>query len=230
MSEPPVGWHPDPSGRFEFRYFNGQRWTSDVATDGRRLVDGGAPAPHRPGRGPAVASLVIALCSLATAWVPFLFVLAAAGAVTAFVLGLRARRRLSGANGSGLATAGIVLAPVALALCTVGAVLTVMVVREVDRYLSPGRHELVADLPCTVAGGTARLTGTIRNLEADTRTYRITVEALDDGRVVERVRVTVEDVGAGATEGWVAELPVEAADVTCRVREVRGPSPFGVET
>lgn len=225
-----MGWHPDPSGRFEFRYFNGQRWTSDVASDGRRLVDGGTPESPRPGRGLAVASLVIALCSVATAWVPFLFVLAAGGAVVAFVFGLRARRWLAGANGTGLATAGLVLAPIALALCSVGVVLTTLVLREVDRYLSPGRHELVADLPCTVSDGVARLTGSISNLEAGARDYRITVEALENDRVVERVRVTVEDVGPGSTEAWLAEMPVGGADaVTCRVREVRGPSPFGVE-
>lgn len=233
MEEPNVGWHPDPSGRFEYRYFNGQRWTSDVASDGRRAVDGAwvEPSVRPPGRGLAVASMVVALCSAMAAWVPFVFVPAAAGAVTAFVLGLVALRRggRSPGAGRGMAVTGVVVAPVALALCTVGLLLTVQVVREVDRYLSPGDHRLTVDLPCTVGPDGVRLTGTIRNLEGEPRSYRITVEVRSDGRV-RLVRVTVPEVAAGATASWVAEAPPPTSgDVSCRVREVRGPSPFGVD-
>ncbi len=32
-------WHPDPSGRFQFRYWDGQAWTSQVATNGFSTVD-----------------------------------------------------------------------------------------------------------------------------------------------------------------------------------------------
>jgi hypothetical protein len=32
---PPSGWHPDPSGRFEYRYWDGISWGPDVATEGR---------------------------------------------------------------------------------------------------------------------------------------------------------------------------------------------------
>lgn len=34
-----AGWHPDPSGRYEFRYYNGERWTADVSVHGQRFVD-----------------------------------------------------------------------------------------------------------------------------------------------------------------------------------------------
>lgn len=30
---PPEGWWPDPSGRFDRRYFDGQRWTEHVTRD-----------------------------------------------------------------------------------------------------------------------------------------------------------------------------------------------------
>ncbi len=36
------GWHPDPSGRFEHRWHDGQNWTSNVATRGQQYDD---PAP-----------------------------------------------------------------------------------------------------------------------------------------------------------------------------------------
>ncbi|MBK9972846.1 MAG: DUF2510 domain-containing protein [Acidimicrobiaceae bacterium] len=39
----PAGWHPDPTGRFEFRYYNGQRWTADVSLNGQRFIDEVAP-------------------------------------------------------------------------------------------------------------------------------------------------------------------------------------------
>ena len=30
----PPGWHPDPAGRFEYRWWDGSLWTSSVSTDG----------------------------------------------------------------------------------------------------------------------------------------------------------------------------------------------------
>jgi len=42
------GWYPDPTGRFEYRYFNGRDWTTDVSTGGRRFIDpldGRSPTP-----------------------------------------------------------------------------------------------------------------------------------------------------------------------------------------
>jgi hypothetical protein len=35
---PPM-WHPDPSGRFEYRWWDGQRWTSSVSRGGVQLDD-----------------------------------------------------------------------------------------------------------------------------------------------------------------------------------------------
>jgi hypothetical protein len=32
-------WHPDPSGRFHFRWWDGHEWTSHVSTDGQHLID-----------------------------------------------------------------------------------------------------------------------------------------------------------------------------------------------
>ena len=34
-----AGWYPDPTGRFEQRYWNGTGWTADVATGGATSVD-----------------------------------------------------------------------------------------------------------------------------------------------------------------------------------------------
>src|SRR3954447_21639399 len=47
MAEP--GWHPDPLGRNEHRYFDGERWTDHVANQGEASVDPvEAIAPPQP--------------------------------------------------------------------------------------------------------------------------------------------------------------------------------------
>ena len=35
----PPAWHPDPGGRFQYRWWTGTEWTSFVATDGQVTVD-----------------------------------------------------------------------------------------------------------------------------------------------------------------------------------------------
>jgi hypothetical protein len=35
----PPAWHPDPSGRFHYRWWDGHEWTSHVSTDGHHLID-----------------------------------------------------------------------------------------------------------------------------------------------------------------------------------------------
>ncbi len=35
----PPAWHPDPSGRFHYRWWDGSEWTSQVAIDGHHLID-----------------------------------------------------------------------------------------------------------------------------------------------------------------------------------------------
>jgi len=35
----PAGWYPDPSGRFELRYWDGTQWTEHVARQGQQFTD-----------------------------------------------------------------------------------------------------------------------------------------------------------------------------------------------
>src|SRR4051812_35488523 len=39
MSESPAGWHPDPRGRHEHRYWDGSQWTDHVADGGVLATD-----------------------------------------------------------------------------------------------------------------------------------------------------------------------------------------------
>ncbi|MEZ5248618.1 MAG: DUF4190 domain-containing protein [Ilumatobacteraceae bacterium] len=126
-----AGWFPDPLGRYDHRWFNGTTWTGDVSVDGRRTVDPvpahavwaplGAPGAGWPGQRPpsrtmAVLSMVLGIVSVATGWMPFVFVLAAVAAIAAVVLGVIVRRRaaVGRATGAGMATAGVVLGPIGL--------------------------------------------------------------------------------------------------------------------
>ncbi len=50
----PGSWQPDPEGRYEYRWWDGRRWTDQVSHRGQvsRVSMGGAPGPGGPGGGP----------------------------------------------------------------------------------------------------------------------------------------------------------------------------------
>ena len=256
----PAGWHPDPYGRYEFRYFNGQRWTSDVSVHGQRFVDPGPPpmmppgrvqpgsaqqgfapegswppgwAPQLPGdrppsRGFAVAAFWVGLSSFVFGWVPFVFVLAALGAITALVFGLLALGRVRSGQGTGrgFAIAGLVLGVAALGACVAGLAFTRAVVRELDAYLDVGEHQAQIDT-CTVTDGLVRADGSITNQDTVERTYTIVIGYRSGSELLDSDQVSVPLVAAGETatfhgSAFVSGEPV----VTCVIESVSGPLPF----
>lgn len=46
MTEHPAGWHPDPMGRHEHRYWDGTQWTDNVADQGQMSMDPVQAAPQ----------------------------------------------------------------------------------------------------------------------------------------------------------------------------------------
>lgn len=48
MATTPPGWYSDPTGRYEHRYWDGQRWTSHVGANGQQRVDELPPRPPEP--------------------------------------------------------------------------------------------------------------------------------------------------------------------------------------
>jgi Protein of unknown function (DUF2510) len=255
-------WYPDPTGRFEFRYHNGQGWTGDVSVNGDRFLDqlqpasvhgAGAAVPVTADRGVAwvpirpesiaksMAAFVLGVCSILVGWVPFLCVLAGAGAIVGFVLGIGAlrhdrRARESGCQnhrGHGYALAGVALAPFGLAVVGLGVWFTVVTLREVDEFTNVGaNHTTISS--CTVKSGLATAVGTIANDSASKHSYHLNVDFDRSGTSV-RVssgEVAVDNVGAGQTAEWtvtefvnVGSTTVETVD--CVVRLVTGPVPFG---
>jgi hypothetical protein len=221
------GWYADPYRRFEFRYFNGERWTADVSIRGQRYVDHPqqfAPEqPQRPpGRGKAIAAFVVALSSLALGWAPFMFVITLAGSVVALVLGVRALRRLTpGQPGRRFAIAGIAIVPFALASSVVGIFVTQEVVDRFVDLIDVGEYDLTENQPCTATAGLFTLDGTITNLDDRTHDYRITVEFTSADERLRRSTDT-ETVQPGATTTWSVSGFSAADEVSCRVVSVGG--------
>lgn len=60
-SETPAGWHPDPTGQFEQRYWDGSKWTEHVHAAGVQSVSplptGPAPAEQAQAQQPAEPSM-----------------------------------------------------------------------------------------------------------------------------------------------------------------------------
>ncbi|MEZ5272006.1 MAG: DUF4190 domain-containing protein [Ilumatobacteraceae bacterium] len=236
-------WLPDPTGRYEFRWFNGQDWTADVAVQGHRFVDpagarmgppvvAGPLPPHStpglrpPGPGMGVAAFVVGLCSFLFGFIPFIVVLAFAGAVTGLILGIGAlRRKVDGVvPGKGLATAGVVLSSLAFGTCALGVYLTVQVVHTLQDLRDPGPHEAVLTR-CDHTGRLVDVRGTVTNLDEVTNSYVVTVEITADGDVLATLDAKVNNVSPGATETFSTSEFVDAdVDVACRIAEVRGPS------
>lgn len=236
MSTPlgPAGWHPDPIGRYEYRYYNGTQWTADVSVGGQRFVDPAgvptwAPVQQQPRRGLAVASFVIGLVALAGAWLPFVFVVAAIGAVVGIVFGVLGMRTAArqGGHGRGFATTGIVLSVVAIPACIVGLLFTRTVLREIDQYADPGPFT-VEVTKCELSGSAPLLMeGTIRNDDDVVHTYTIDLEFVFPSGDSTLQSVSVRDVEPGETETFRSTALVFGdLETECRVANVWGPPPF----
>jgi hypothetical protein len=243
-----AGWFNDPAGRFEYRYFNGTVWTSDVASNGQRYIDpvapgGGPPIPRSlpPGHlgaptgdtsrnGIAVAAMVCGIVSVVLGWVPVLFAVGAVLAVLAIIFGIvglrRARR--SGRR-RGLAITGLVTGAVGVPMAVVGLVLTIILVRAVDRYENPPASSTSIGT-CVVEAGRARAEGELRNDGDRTSKFTVYVQfhALPSGRTIERP-ASVPSTAPGETSQFVVDHGFEADEVECKVTAVNGPLPFGLE-
>jgi Protein of unknown function (DUF2510) len=65
---PPAGWHPDPTGRNELRYWDGTAWTDNASTAGQQRTDPvvGPPGSMATG-GPPTATYAATNVATATA-------------------------------------------------------------------------------------------------------------------------------------------------------------------
>ncbi|MEQ1701331.1 MAG: DUF2510 domain-containing protein [Ilumatobacteraceae bacterium] len=225
----PAGWHPDPSGRYEFRYYNGERWTADVSMHGQRFVDpvdsaaapaagpagpagpvapvGHAPGwgpkptmPSRPSRGFAITAFVIGLGAFLAGWIPFVFVIAAVAAIAALVFGILALRRISAGTAAGK---GFAVAGLVLAIAAFG---SAFVGLQFTRAIVDTLDEFIDVGPhdttvtrCTVDGTIVEFDGTITNRDVEQHSYVVVVNYVIDGRIVDSDALKADFVEPGDT-------------------------------
>lgn len=243
MNEPSTyaaGWFPDPSRRYELRWYNGHSWTGDVSSGGQRFVD---PVPagimtfsaetSDPGRRPsqtlATVSMIAGLLAVATAWMPIVVVVGGVSAIAAVVLGGVALSRVSSgrAAGRGMAIAGLVLGIAGVALTPIGVVLTGRVVDELIRFAEPGPVSVEVET-CAGEDGRIEVSGSIVNLDDTLQSYVIEIELSDIRGRDDVVQVAVDDVEPGGSRTWsTSEASVLDGNLRCRV-DVTGPYPFGI--
>ncbi len=237
--QPAAGWFPDPTGRFEVRYFNGRDWTADVADDGRRMVDpagitrpgsSGNPTGTTPGRNrPATAGMIVAIVAASLTWLPFIVVLGVVAAVVALALSIVGLRRSGRDGGRSTAIAGLSIALGALLLAVLGVVLSVLVYEELDAFRNPQPHEATIT-ECTLTGTTATARATLTNLGDRSGSYSIEIAFVRAGtdNVQRSPRVDVDDVAPGAQASFEVDTMVGVDRVDCRIESVDGPLPFGI--
>lgn len=172
----------------------------------------------------------MAFGSLLCAWIPFIFVIAIGGAVTAFILAIVAlrRERRQSARGRGYAIAGIVLSIAALGLSGVGFVFTRSVMREVNAFLDAGPNTVTID-SCVTTDGVTVLDGSITNDDSRTHGYTVRVSYVSNDVVADSDAIAVPSVAPGATESFHATSFPKTTPIDCRIDSVSGPNPFDVQ-
>jgi hypothetical protein len=207
MSE--AGWFPDPSGLHERRYFDGAKWTDDVADGDRQSRDpgrsaggprvyatGGGPvfdpryivvAQPPAGNGSAVAALTLGIIAVVIALSAFGYVVGGICGILALVFGVMGWRNVRdrGAALGGLATAGVVLGTVAIVLAS----WTWWNWRRLDNAIS---HAIAAQtgpnaaevrvVSCSVdpQTGAPVATGTLQNVSTGTNVFQVKVTFRSD--------------------------------------------------
>lgn len=230
-----AGWYPDPLDRFESRYHNGAEWTADVASGGRRYVDpDGLEPADGPGSGrnrSALTSMVLGIVGVAIGWLPLLFAVGALASLLALIfgaIGLRRARRTG--IGRSQAIVGLTTGGCGIAAAVIGATLTFLVVDALDTYENPNAHTTTIT-ECSVSDGTATASGQIVNDGTTTADFVVRIDFIRTGtdNVQRRSSITVDDVEPGGSATFVASQRVSADDVDCRIRQVNGPLPFGLD-
>lgn len=243
-----AGWHVDPTGRHQLRYFNGTAWTGDVADDGNRGFDVLAPMGSQPvwtgstgqdtgtpGAGLPVAGLILGIAGVACALSVMLFQVAALCGLLALVFGIVARRKARAARrpAPGMTTAAVVLGIVSMGLAAAAAALFYAVVQplldELERRAPLSAYDLTSPA-CGVADGRARYEAVLTNRDDDEQRFTVRVEFLDaaSGERIGSGRAVLDDVRAGESAPVVITAAVDADTVLCQVDDVRiGRPPFG---
>ena len=165
----------------------------------------------------------------------FIVAIGAVCAVLAVVFGGISLRRARGESRPsqrtrGFAIAGLTTGLLAAALCVVGVILSVAVLRAVDRFEHPAANEVTVT-GCELQGTFATMTGTITNRSDHEASFGIQVTFTRPGtdNAHRQARVAVDDVAPGEAAEFEVLRRVQLDDVECHVTDVSGPLPFGLD-
>jgi Protein of unknown function (DUF2510) len=219
------GWYPDPMGRFDYRYHDGEEWTATVSDDGRWMVDHVHLDGDRPSGGPsnaaAAAALVCGMVSMALGWLPVVFVGGFVLAGLALVLGAVGfvRSRRVGA-GRGFAVGGMLTGVGGVMASSAGLLLTATSFGAVAGG-EPGPHEVVIER-CEVVDGEAVIAGALRNDGSERAGYVVTIEVSRPGMAAPfaTVRVPIDDIDPGDTAPFAFTNEVRPLAIECAVADV----------
>lgn len=205
-----------------------------MAIAGQHFVDprgtaDNPPVPHLapPGRGLAIASLVVGLTAAALAWLPFVFVVGAIAAVVACALAIAAlvrERRSPHPAAQRLARWGLTSGVAALMLGVLGYFFTLTMIDRLDEWLGLGRYDATV-VSCTAAGRVVSIDGTVQNLDDHTHDYEVRVDVLDGDALAATDRATVRDVISDGTGTFHLTVFTDSALTApqCRVAAVSAP-------
>lgn len=206
-----------------------------MAIDGHRLVDPLDVSPIHPAQLPsahrlAVAALVLSISSIVVGWVPFICALALAAAVLAFIFGLVALRRCrhgGDPSSRGLALAGVIIAPFGLAVSLLGIWLSVLTLREFDRFNDVGPLSFETTR-CDISDGIVHFDGNLTNESDSTRSYHLTLHFLRPGtrNSLQSSTADIADVAAGESVVWSTTERTTESELDCKVGAITGPLPF----
>lgn len=227
MQTSPPGWLPDPTGRYHLRWFNGERFTADVSFNGQQFIDPLGATIVRPGlqaqptRAMAIAGFVVALASLAFAWLPVMFVMGGLGAIVALVLsiiGWRTSRRFAG-HGRRYAISGVCISVLALGLTPVGVILTRQVGDSFDDFADKGAYTATIDT-CESDSGLTVVNGHLSNLDDAEHSYTVQIQFVVDNNVITSRYVDVTSIAPSEVGTFhVAEF-IEGDQVDCVIADV----------
>ena len=134
-SNPAPGWYADPEQYGAQRYWDGAAWSDQRRA--AQMVAVAAPAPTAApdaGNGLAIAGLVCGIVGVVFGLIPWTFWLAWVLGVLAIVFGAIGRRRADREPAAGkrsMATAGLILGIVSIALGVVGLIILVTFINDV---------------------------------------------------------------------------------------------------
>jgi uncharacterized membrane protein YeaQ/YmgE (transglycosylase-associated protein family) len=243
-----AGWHHDPTGRHQWRWWDGNAWTEHVASGGVASTDpigspsptpatenpwvpstGWAPTPPPGSRanGLALAAMIVGIVGAFVGVLVLPFFLAIPLGATALGLGVAGRRRAADrpdGRGRGQATSGIVLGSIAMALGVLGACLVFFVIDFSDDIGGSAAADTYEIDPgaCSWGDGEAVAEGDIENTSGGTRSFEVVVDFEDeDGDRVAQGSDDVDDLAPNESESFRVTARDERGVVdSCRVTEV----------